>query len=322
MNYPIGLLSFWLLFWGVNASTFAQDNAMNISETPHPYLLVLGIAQDAGYPQAGCQKECCQAHWSGNRKRENVVCLALVKGEQTWLFDATPDIGNQLQLLSNYLPNKQTFVPNGIFLTHAHMGHYTGLMYLGREVIGAKDLPVYAMPKMQDYLRNNGPWSQLVDLNNIVLQELEAEKSVSLGDGLNITPFLVPHRDEFSETVGYKIQSSEKTVLFIPDIDKWNKWDKDIIAEIKKADALFIDGTFYDNGELPNRDMSEIPHPFIEESVALFDALPAVQKAKIHFIHFNHTNPVMDLESEERKTVETKGYKIANEGDIFSLTKP
>eukprot|EP00957_Ditylum_brightwellii_P156501 11911053-Ditylum_brightwellii.AAC.1 len=71
-------------------------------------------------------------------------------------------------------PTKKT--PDGIFLTHAHIGHYTGLMYLGREALGAVDVPVYAMPRMRSFLKNNGPWSQLVSLGNINIQNLE-EKS-------------------------------------------------------------------------------------------------------------------------------------------------
>jgi len=33
------------------------------------------------------------------------------------------------------------------------MGHYTGLMHFGREVMGTNNLPVYAMPKMKTLWR-------------------------------------------------------------------------------------------------------------------------------------------------------------------------
>jgi len=290
-------------------------------KTPDVFLTVLGVAQDAGYPQAGCQKSCCEAVRNGEEKAKRVSCLGLVdkKMGQTYLLDATPDFREQLFELNSYLPDLQKSTPTGIFLSHAHIGHYTGLMQLGREVMGAKNVDVYSMPRMQDFLTNNGPWSQLVSLQNIKLQVMETEKSIRLSDNLRITPILVPHRDEFSETVGFRIKGKEKSALFIPDIDKWEKWEKDIKAEIQKLDYAFLDGTFYSNGELPGRDMSQIPHPFIEESVDLFSDLTKEEKKKVFFIHLNHTNPLLRENSEETEAFLKLGFGLAEEGMILGL---
>ena len=207
----------------------------------------------------------------------------------------------------------------GIFLTHAHIGHYTGLMYLGRESMNSKDVKVYAMPRMKQMLEQNAPWSQLVGLKNISLQPLVDKSEVRLNDRLTIEPFLVPHRDEFSETVGYRIRSRSKTLIFIPDIDKWHLWGKNIVEEIKKVDIAFLDATFYDNTEVNNRNIAEIPHPFVVESLELFKNLPEKEKSKIHFLHFNHTNPLLDPESTQTKDLLIKGFKIAKMGDTFKL---
>ncbi|MGK0366554.1 MAG: pyrroloquinoline quinone biosynthesis protein B [Saprospiraceae bacterium] len=289
--------------------------------TPDVFLTVLGIAQDAGYPQAGCQKACCEAVRNGKEKVKRVSCLGLVdkKTGQTYLLDATPDFREQLFELNAHLTDNQKSTPTGIFLSHAHIGHYTGLMQLGREAMGAKNVDVYSMPRMQDFLTNNGPWSQLVSLQNIKLQVMKAEKSIHLSDNLSITPFLVPHRDEFSETVGFRIEGKEKSALFIPDIDKWEKWEKDIKTEIQKVDYAFLDGTFYSNGELPGRDMSQIPHPFIEESIDLFSDLTDDEKKKVFFIHLNHTNPLLRKYSEEFEVFSKLGFGLAGEGMIFGL---
>ena len=170
-----------------------------------------------------------------------VSCLGLVDpaSGRSWLFDATPDFKDQLHILEAYAPL------SGIFLTHAHIGHYTGLMHLGREVMGASEVPVYAMPLKRKYLENNGPWSQLVELKNIKLIDLEADLPVQLTDKISVTPLKVPHRDEFSETVGYQIEGPEKNALFIPDIDKWDLWDKNIIEMVESVDYAFLDGSFY-----------------------------------------------------------------------------
>ncbi len=285
------------------------------------FLVVLGIVQDAGYPQMGCTKTCCTAYWEGKEEKKHITCLALVdsKTKQYWLFEATPDIGSQLHKLQSYLPVKDDYTPDGIFITHAHIGHYSGLLQFGREAMGAQSVPVWAMPRLDSFLRNNGPWSQLVNLDNIRLNKLHADSTVALNPSLKITPVKVPHRDEFSETVGFLVESDRKKVLFIPDIDKWEKWGKDILAEIGKVDIALLDGTFYRNGELPGRDMSEVPHPFVEESLEKFSALSSAEKAKIIFIHFNHTNPLLRKTSQEKDKVKKSGLGVAEEDMIIEM---
>ncbi|MDR9419400.1 MBL fold metallo-hydrolase [Gracilimonas sp.] len=304
------LLILFLLFTGCSEkSTPPQDN------TPEKFITVLGIAQDAGFPQADCTKEHCQQFWNGEVEKRHVVSLGLTDKTtgQNWMFEATPDFTTQLHQLKTTSAIDDL---SGIFLTHAHIGHYTGLMYLGHEVMGASDIPVYAMPRMKSYLESNGPWSQLVNMNNIDLQEQKADSAIQLSPNISVTPFRVPHRDEYSETVGYRIDSDNTSVLFIPDINKWHVWERDITEEIAKVDVALLDGTFYDAGELPGRDMSEIPHPYVEDSIELFNELPPTEKSKIVFIHFNHTNPLI-LDSPERREIEELGFRVAFEGQII-----
>lgn len=281
-------------------------------------LIVLGVAQDAGYPQIGAVKE-FEAVKRNPQLKQKVVSLGIVdlKAKQKFLIEATPDLPAQLFQLNRFLPNQST-LPDGIFLTHGHIGHYTGLMYLGREAISANNVPVYAMPRMEKFLTENGPWSQLVTLKNIRLQSISDESEIPLNPSLKIKPFLVPHRDEFTETVGFEITGEHKKVVFIPDIDKWSKWSKSLIEVVKAADYLFLDATFYRNGEIA-RDMSEVPHPFVEETIRLLKDLPAAERAKIYFIHFNHTNPLMNKNSRERREVLRQGFKIADENLVLNL---
>ncbi|MFQ3305232.1 MAG: pyrroloquinoline quinone biosynthesis protein B [Polaribacter sp.] len=283
------------------------------------YITVLGIAQDAGYPHIGCQKACCVNYYNGHYKKQKVVSLGLVdlENKQKWLFEASPDIATQLaDLEQNHL--KTNALIDGIFLTHAHIGHYTGLMYFGREALGKQGTKVFVMPKMKAYLSQNGPWSQLVQLKNIVFKALQKDATMLLNTHLKVTPFLVPHRDEFSETVGYKIEGTRKTALFIPDINKWGKWKKSIVDEVKKVDYAFLDATFFKDGEI-NRPMSEIPHPFIEETIYLFKEEDIETKNKVVFIHFNHTNPALQNISKEKMKAEKLGFKFAFEGMQLAL---
>lgn len=312
-----------VLLVGISCSENTDSSGHSLTtvrEIDKTSVVVLGTVQDAGYPQIGCTKSCCQNIW-GKHSNKLVTSLGLVDPQsgKSWLFEASPDLKFQTKTLSDLSGNIGVLMPEGIFLTHAHIGHYAGLIHLGRESMNAKKVKVFAMPRMSDYLKTNGPWSQLVTLENIDLQKLAADSTIILNSRLKVTPFLVPHRGEFSETVGYRIESNKKRVLFIPDIDKWHMWDRDIISEIQQVDVAFLDATFYQNGEVGNRDMSEIPHPFVEESINLFEQLPASEKAKIHFIHLNHTNPLLNTHSPQRKDVLAKGYDIAEEGFVFEM---
>ena len=274
-----------------------------------PYTFVLGIAQDGGIPQAGCRKSCCT---SG--RHERVASLAVVDpgAKRWWLIDATPDFPSQLASMAAEAPACSLA---GVFLTHAHIGHYAGLMHLGREVMGAHGVPVWAMPRMRGFLVANGPWGQLVTLGNIELEPLAADSAISLGDSLRVTPFRVPHRDEYSETVGFRIDGPAGSVAWLPDIDKWERWDRRIEVVLAGASAAYLDGTFFDAAELPGRDMREIPHPFIVESLSRFASLPAVERGRIRFIHLNHTNRAGITGSAERKQVDAAGCHVAHAGE-------
>jgi pyrroloquinoline quinone biosynthesis protein B len=252
------------------------------------------------------------------------VSLGLVEpaSGQRWIFEATPDFREQLQLLDEIAPVDASPGLAGIFLTHAHIGHYTGLMFLGHESLGAEEVPVFAMPGMRHFLSNNGPWSQLVRYGNIVLRALEAGIPVPLGERLSVTPFLVPHRQEFAEVVGFRIEGPNRTVLFIPDIDSWEEWDAGGVSiehEIASVDVAYLDATFFADGELPGRDMSGFPHPFIAHSMERFAALPESERAKIRFIHLNHSNPAVDPDAAARAEIEAGGFRVAVEGERVTL---
>ena len=301
----LSVLSFSLFFFAF--FTYSQTSESD-------YIQVLGIVQDAGYPHIGCEKDCCKAVSPGDYF---VSCLGLVDktNNKRYLFDATPDIHNQLNLLEKF---SDANLVDGIFLTHAHIGHYTGLMYLGREGLGGKNIMVYALKRMSRFLTKNGPWDQLVKLNNISIQTISNKEFVKLSENIFVIPIRVPHRDEYSETVGYKIIGKSKKILFIPDIDKWDEWKKSIIEEVKLVDYAFIDGTFYNGTEI-NRDMREIPHPSIEETLQLFSNQPVAERNKIYFIHINHTNPILTNKNGIRDLVEGLGFNIAQRGLKFKL---
>jgi len=295
-----------LLLLGVTSPSFAE---------PSVFIQILGTAQDAGYPQTSCYQEHCLRAWENSELRRFTSSIAVVDtGSKTkYLFDATPDMREQLYQLHKTAPDPE-FSLGGVFLTHAHIGHYTGLMHFGREAVGASHVPVYAMPLMAAFLSDNGPWDQLVRLENIELMPLADGIPVALAGGLKITPMQVPHRQEYTETVGYRIDGPNKSAIYIPDIDKWEDWSTDIRDLIREVDYALLDASFFADGELPGRDMSVIRHPFVAESMALFDALSDDEKSRVIFIHMNHTNPLLIDGSPAQAEVENRGFRVAKEG--------
>ena len=279
------------------------------------YIQVLGIAQDAGYPQTSCYRPYCMRAWENPKHRRLASSIAVVDNatKSKYIFDATPDFREQLYNLHLTAPDSE-FRLDGIFLTHGHMGHYTGIMHLGHEAAGAKDVPVYAMPRMREYLSTNGPWSQLVNYGNIRLVPLEDGRTSNVSPNLRVTPLRVPHREEYTEAVGLRIEGPERTALFIPDIDKWERWDTDILDLVRSVDYALLDGSFFRDGEIPGRAMEDIPHPFVEESMRLFAGLTDDEKSRVIFIHLNNTNPLLIEDSEEQNLVIKNGFRIAHEG--------
>ena len=278
-------------------STFGTSGTLGTS-TASWELQVLGISQDAGIPHLNCQQGVCATIRAGKRRPEKVSSLGLIDRStgRAYLFDATPDFVAQVHALTGGRP------PDGIFLTHAHMGHYTGLMYLGRESIGARAVPVFATDRMLEYLDTNGPWSQLTALGNIERRPLEYDRALTLPGGVKITAFRVPHRDEYSDTVGYRIEGPRRSALFIPDIDRWEKWDRDIRDVANSVDLAFVDGTFASPDEV-KRNIDEIPHPIMSRTRELLRGV----RARLWFIHVNHTNAEIDARD------------VVREGQIFEM---
>ena len=278
---------------------------------PEPFTIVLGITQDGGYPQAGCRRADCIDAFE-TRRTQKVASLGIVdpRSGQRWIIDATPDFPAQLHELERVAgpPRPGAPILDGVLLTHAHIGHYLGLAHLGREVIGARGVPVYAMPRMRAFLEKNGPWSQLVELGNIALTTLEAGRRIALNERIAVTPLIVPHRDEFSETVGYIVHGPSRSLLWLPDIDKWEKWSLRVEDVVAAVDIAYLDATFHSEAELPGRNLAEIPHPTVEETMARFARLPA--RTKIRLIHLNQSNPLLR---------DARGYVVAREGERVSL---
>ena len=273
-------------------------------------ILVLGSAQDAGVPQIGCLCANCKEARK-NRAFERFgpsIALLHPRKKFCYIIDASPDIKQQIEIIRNHLTINNNFPITAIFLTHAHYGHCSGLWQLGKECISVKNLPVYCTSKMKSFLATNHPFHHLIDDKNIQINDFLIDEELDF-EGFSIKSFEVPHRNEFADTVGYKIKS-DKTLIYLPDIDDWNDQILEIISE---ADFALIDGTFYSSTELPRSIV--VPHPPIDRSIELMKDFDT----KIYFTHLNHTNKILIRNGKEKKEIIKKGFKIASDGLVLEI---
>ena len=284
-----------------------------LAAAPGPEAIVLGIAQDGGVPHAGCRQALCVEARRDPGRRHPVASLGLVDpaAGKRFLIDATPDFAAQMEALGG--------LPDGILLTHAHIGHYLGLAQLGREVLGAKKVPVYCTPSMASFLRGNRPWSRLVALENIAIREIQPGVELALTPDLHVTAYRVPHRDEDSDTIAFLVRGPDRKLLWLPDIDKWEKWDRklaDFLAD--PTLTAFVDGTFFSADELPGRSIAEVPHPLVPETMALVGA-GSPEARRVVFVHLNHTNRLL-WDAATLREIEEKGFSVAREGQRVRLS--
>jgi pyrroloquinoline quinone biosynthesis protein B len=291
-----------------------------------PYILVLGTAQDGGLPQIGCREPCCEAARAEPERARRVASLLVVDPQSggRWLIDASPDLREQVELARGHPASRAELGPrpplfDGVFLTHAHMGHYTGLVHLGREAYGARDLPVHASPRMRGFLEQNGPWSLLAQLGAIELRTLAIGQPLELAPGLTLTALAVPHRDEFSDTLAFVVRGPRRGVLYLPDIDQWERWEVPLETALAEVDLALLDGTFFDERELPGRDRAEFPHPPISSTLERLAGAGAELRARVLFTHLNHTNPACDPDSEAAQAVRRAGMGVASDGQRIGL---
>lgn len=290
-----------------------------------PRVVVLGTVQDGGMPQASCSCDRCTLARQDPSLARRVASLAIdfPKTGHTYLIDATPDLPAQIEEVHTFRDHPAGRVDrapfDGVMLTHAHIGHYLGLALFGFESLNTKDLPLWVTPRFAAYLRNNGPWSQLVRLNNVAIRELAIGQPFDLEEGVTVTPIQVPHRDEYSDTMAFLIRGPKKSLFYVPDTDTWDTWKVALPEVLKDVDYALLDATFYSVDELPDRDVKKIKHPLTTASMDLLAPLVKKGRLQVYFTHLNHSNPALDKAGAARKAIEAKGFHVLDEEDEFAL---
>ncbi|HEX5053476.1 MAG TPA: MBL fold metallo-hydrolase [Planctomycetota bacterium] len=291
------------------------------AETARFELFVLGTAQDGGMPHFGCERACCvEARRDG--RVLHPACLGIVDHDKAALVlvEATPHIEQQVAELHRLagIAGRGRQPIDAVLVTHAHIGHYLGLAFCGREVASTRQLPVHCSPRFAAFLRGNGPWRQLVELEQIVPREFVPEQPFAPIEGIEVIAIAVPHRDEFSDTMAFRIRGPRRTVLFVPDIDAWDRAPGLLDHLLAGVDIAYVDGTFFDGSELPERNLAEIRHPLMTDTMRRLDGFARQHPGAVRFIHLNHTNPALH-DAAIRDRIDAAGFRVARPGECVAL---
>jgi pyrroloquinoline quinone biosynthesis protein B len=210
------------------------STAVNCSQA----LAVLGVAQDAGKPQISVHGD---AAWTDPSRARLPTSLGLIDrtAQTRYLFDASPKMKRQLYNLDQ-IDDGRGFALDGVFLTHGHMGHYLGLAHLGREAMGAKSIPVYTMPRMSEFLQNNGPWDQLVALKNIEIRKIKSGDQITLSKALTVTPFAVNIRKRLA--TAWKVRMLARYICRILIVGGHGRLaaDRSTVSCLKMIDSILM----------------------------------------------------------------------------------
>lgn len=313
------LAAFWLGLLALTAVSCVGSGAVERAQDLGPQLFVLGTAQDGGLPHLGCERPCCE----DARRNGRVLypaCLGVADQGRLLLLEATPKVEEQVALLHRKcgVQGRGRRPVDAVLLTHAHMGHYLGLAHFGREAAATQGLPVHVSARMAAFLRGHGPWRQLVELGQIVLQEHAPAAAFEVWPGLLVTAIPVPHRDEYSDTMAYVVQGPRRRVLFVPDVDAWEREPGLLERLVASCDTAYVDGTFYDGSELPERNLAEIRHPLMTDTMARLAEHARVHPGKVRFLHLNHSNPALH-DPEIQRRIEARGFAVAQQGEAVAL---
>jgi pyrroloquinoline quinone biosynthesis protein B len=264
-------------------------------------LIVLGSGQDGGTPQFGTP--------DGVGRDRCASSVAVVASDGlVLLFDASPDIRAQSQRLPRRDPGTEPV--DAVFITHAHMGHYAGLLHFGKEAAATHGVPLFAPKSVIAFLDTNEPWATLFSEGHFDPVALNTA-TASVG-GIDVQAIPVPHRSEHSSACGFSVSvEGEPWLLYTPDIDSWDMWP-DAEAELTRHRVSLIDAAFSDPNELPLRPMSEVRHPMVPDTIDRFAHI-ATQR-RLVLTHINHTNALGDPDSAIAKQAIACGFEIAFDG--------
>ena len=82
--------------------------------------------------------------------------------------------------------------------------------------------------------------------------------------------------------------------------------------------VAYLDASFYDGRELADRDISQIGHPLMVDTMRRLKDRALAEPGLVRFIHLNHNNPALH-DPELQALIERRGFRVARRGERLPL---
>ena len=248
-------------------------------------------------------------------------------GKDWYVIGAGPDVRHQIESFPPLRPGPQPRQSplRGVLLPDAELDHTIGLPEL-RE---GGSLDVYATAPVLAALDDAFPVRRLLDAYTTARWfEVSVGVPLPLEDGrLNVLAFPTgDKRPRYAAgcaadgcwRVGYSIVDAESggVAVFAPSVGHWSPELGDAVAH---ADCAFVDGTFWTDGEMDTVGSSRLPaagagHLPISGPAGSALRLAECPARRRVYVHLNNTNPVLDVQSPERRLLEELGLEVGQDG--------
>jgi pyrroloquinoline quinone biosynthesis protein B len=304
-------------------------------------ITVLGSAAGGGFPQWNCNCRNCAGVRSGSlRSRPRTQSSIFVRGDagaDGVLFNASPDILEQIRSNPVMQPARalRDSAIAGVILMDGQIDHATGLFMLRER---GTPLPLWCTDAVeQDLTQGNPVLRVLSHYCGVQRHRITPDGSAFDVPGVPDLGFRAlplsskaapysPHREQpvAGDNIGMLITDarSRRSAFYAPGLGAIAPPVFDAMAG---ADAVLVDGTFWDDDEMPRlglgrktaRDIGHLPQSGAGGMIEWLDRLPAHTRRLL--IHINNTNPILDEDSDERAVLARHRIEVCEDNMTIDL---
>lgn len=291
-------------------------------------IIILGAAAGGGLPQWNCGCGNCNAARAGRIPAMTQSSVAVSADGTAWaILNASPDIRVQFQANPALHPTGLRQMPlRAVLVTNGDIDHVAGLLTL-RE---SQPFDLFATAAIHEVLAQN-PMLGALRADLVARQSVALDAPFELLPGLTAEIFAVPGKVPLYQegavvetglvgetTVGVELTANGRRALYIPGCAAMPDW---LAARIEGADALFFDGTLWEDDEMirmglgqkTGRRMGHMP------ATETMDALAALGLGRRIFVHMNNSNPLTDPASPQTRAAEAQGWQVGRDGMEITL---
>jgi len=292
---------------------------------------VLGSAAGGGVPQWNCACKNCAAVRSGAQAARSQSSFAVSgDGERWYLINVSPDVATQIEAFAPLQPRGARGTPiAGFLLTDANVDHLGGLAVLRQQ--GEHRFVVRSSAVVREIAIRQPAFAAFAAPPHAWLpvhggQPCEpAYADEAIGTALIVRSLNVPgltpgfdgRRAVEGAVLAFEVTDARTggTVLFAP---VFASVDAGLREAIARADVTFLDGSFFNDDEMPALGLGEkransLGHLPVGGEEGSLHIVAGMRNRRV-FSHVNNSNPMLDPDSPAALAVAEAGAEVAYDG--------